>query len=74
VTGLKLILERVLQTLEPDKCEGWSWKTWDEIKLLGSSGEPGGSDSDVDGVGRQQRLFLPIINLLREYPNIQDLV
>jgi len=61
--------------LEPEKCEGWSWKTWDEIKLLGnSSGESGGSDGDVDGVGRQQRLFLPIINLLREYPNIQDLV
>jgi len=61
--------------LEPEKCEGWSWKTWEEIKLLdNSAGESGAGHGDVDGVGRQQRLFLPIINLLREYPNIQDLV
>jgi len=43
--------------LEPIKCEGWNWKTWDEIKELAAK----------DG-GRE--LFLPVVNLVRENPKI----
>ncbi|KAK1752668.1 NUDIX hydrolase domain-like protein [Echria macrotheca] len=45
------------QLLEPQKCEGWHWKSWDDIMELKK-------EEDVDG---KARLFLPIRNLLREY-------
>ncbi|KAK0631390.1 NUDIX hydrolase domain-like protein [Immersiella caudata] len=51
-------------TLEPEKCEGWSWKSWAEIREYLNA-------QSVDG---QQTLFLPIINLLKDYPNIEDLM
>ncbi|KAK4446386.1 NUDIX hydrolase domain-like protein [Podospora aff. communis PSN243] len=54
-------------TLEPEKCEGWSWKTWDEIKELFDR-------QSAEGGSRQQTLFLPIVNLIKDYPNIQDLM
>ncbi|KAK3392752.1 NUDIX hydrolase domain-like protein [Podospora didyma] len=49
------------QTLEPEKCEGWFWTTWSEIKTLAAS-----------EVGKQ-KFFLPIINLLNEHPDIETL-
>ncbi|KAK3341905.1 NUDIX hydrolase domain-like protein [Lasiosphaeria hispida] len=51
------------ETLEPEKCEGWHWKSWDEVKELLGNGEDAG----------QQNLFLPIINLLREHPSPEKL-
>lgn len=39
-----------MQLLEPEKCEGWVWKTFDEIKQA-----------------RQEDLFLPVSNLLKEF-------
>jgi len=52
--------------MEPEKCEGWSWKTWADIReFLGT---------ESAGENKEQRLFLPIINLLNDYPNIQDLM
>ncbi|KAK0657871.1 NUDIX hydrolase domain-like protein [Cercophora newfieldiana] len=53
------------ETLEPEKCEGWSWKSWEDIRALLQ-----GQLAD----GGQQTLFLPIVNLLREYPNIKELM
>ncbi|EYE92036.1 nucleotide triphosphate diphosphatase NUDT15 [Aspergillus ruber CBS 135680] len=40
------------QLVEPEKCEGWSWATWGDIK----------SQSQSDG---KPRLFLPLLELLR---------
>ncbi|KAK3329191.1 NUDIX hydrolase domain-like protein [Apodospora peruviana] len=54
--------EREPETLEPEKCEGWSWKSWSEMKELISTEEG------------KQKIFLPIINLLREHPDIEELV
>lgn len=51
-----------LQRLEPNKCEGWCWKTWDDVRKLDGTG---GSSGD---------LFLPVANLIRDYPQIADLV
>ncbi|KAL8339784.1 hypothetical protein RB601_006075 [Gaeumannomyces tritici] len=45
------------QAMEPDKCEGWTWKSWADIKRM--------ADEDVEA----ERLFLPIINLVHEHPN-----
>ncbi|KAK5656959.1 hypothetical protein OQA88_3482 [Cercophora sp. LCS_1] len=41
------------ETTEPEKCEGWFWRTWEDVKNL--------RDED------EGRLFLPIVNLMREY-------
>ncbi|KAM7221944.1 NUDIX hydrolase domain-like protein [Rhypophila decipiens] len=88
--------ERVDQTqqpqrLEPNKCEGWTWKSWDEIKTLASnalalSNPAAGIDIDpadntVNGVvnNKSQKkpsseLFLPVVNLVRDNPRIDELV
>jgi len=49
------------QVLEPEKCLGWSWKSWAELRGIDSQGSAG------------ERLFLPMVNLLREYPEIEAL-
>ncbi|KAG9503737.1 hypothetical protein J7337_003692 [Fusarium musae] len=38
--------------LEPQKCEGWYWKTWDDLKKIHATEKNG------------EKLFLPLINLL----------
>lgn len=44
--------------MEPEKCEGWFWKEWSDMKELVSTEE-----------GRQ-KVFLPIINLISEQPSL----
>ena len=43
--------------MEPEKCEGWEWKSWDEIRAL------------VQTEGKSQ-VFLPVANLVRDNPQI----
>ncbi|KAK3693315.1 NUDIX hydrolase domain-like protein [Podospora appendiculata] len=50
------------ETTEPDKCEGWTWKSWADVKAMLAAGENG-----------EQSFFLPIINLLNEHPDIETL-
>lgn len=38
--------------MEPDKCEGWHWKTWDELNEMKDNGES---------------MFLPLSNLLEQH-------
>lgn len=38
--------------MEPDKCEGWQWVTWTELKAKKESGE---------------KLFQPLATLLDDY-------
>ena len=37
--------------MEPEKCDGWVWMTWEELA----------------DVGKRESLFLPLLNLLKEY-------
>lgn len=47
---------------EPEKCERWSWESWGDVKkFMGTE------------AGRQ-RFFLPIVNLLADHPNIEELM
>ena len=46
--------------MEPEKCEGWEWKGWDDMRDLVRTG------------GTQ--VFLPVANLLRDNPQIHVLV
>ena len=48
--------------MEPHKCESWSWKSWADVRAV-VAGEDGAA-----------KIFLPIINLLRDHPDIEALV
>ncbi|KAL2885828.1 Phosphoinositide phosphatase SAC1 [Ceratocystis lukuohia] len=45
--------------MEPEKCAGWEWRSWEEIKAY-----------EREGGGK---LFAPMIGLLRQYPADHDL-
>ncbi|RYC78983.1 hypothetical protein BFJ63_vAg18138 [Fusarium oxysporum f. sp. narcissi] len=45
------------QTLEPEKCEGWNWKTWGDLMKINSS---------ASGEQGEELLFLPLANLLKQ--------
>ncbi|KAF2689005.1 hypothetical protein K458DRAFT_399856 [Lentithecium fluviatile CBS 122367] len=49
------------QRIEPNKCEGWYWKSWQDIKAM------------VDSEGKPQ-VFLPVQNLVRDNPQIDIMV
>ncbi|KAH7260910.1 NUDIX hydrolase domain-like protein [Fusarium redolens] len=49
------------QILEPKKCEGWYWKTWDDLKKINASRDNG------------EKLFLPLINLLGQTQDLESL-
>lgn len=51
-----------VQRIEPNKCEGWSWKSWHDIKTL------------VNIEDKPQEVFLPVQNLVRENPQIDIIV
>jgi hypothetical protein len=51
-----------LQVLEPEKCQLWSWKTWADVRAI------------VASENGEQQIFLPIVNLLKDHPNIETLV
>jgi 8-oxo-dGTP diphosphatase len=49
------------QVLEPEKCAGWSWKTWDDLRVFLNPSSQG----DV--------LFLPLKSLLESRSDFGDL-
>ncbi|RKU48242.1 hypothetical protein DL546_004535 [Coniochaeta pulveracea] len=53
------------QVLEPEKCYGWITLTWAQIKEMAEGGEAEETT--------QSLFFLPIVNLLKEFPDISVL-
>lgn len=51
--------------MEPHKCEGWFWKSWDDVLKIYDAAQSGAS---------AERLFLPIENLIKQTRNIHHLL
>lgn len=54
-----------LQAMEPNKCDGWSWKTQKELRQIHEAAK---LDLSV------QQLFLPLINLFNQTPDLHALL
>ncbi|KAI1338714.1 nudix domain-containing protein [Xylariaceae sp. FL0016] len=52
------------ETLEPEKCEGWHWIGWEEVKMWVAHHD------DAAEEWTQKKCFLPIIDLIREHPHL----
>jgi len=52
----------IMQLLEPDRCGGWEWKSWDAIRQMAALGSHG------------NRLFAPIEKLVKEYEAPESIV
>ncbi|KAI1374185.1 NUDIX hydrolase domain-like protein [Hypoxylon crocopeplum] len=54
------------KVLEPEKCEGWHWISWDEIRAWCAH-----HDDEVTPEWARNKCFLPLINLAKDYPQIE---
>jgi 8-oxo-dGTP diphosphatase len=54
--------------MEPHKCAKWEWVEWSQMWEW--AGEQARAEKDGEEVKR--RLFLPLVNLWREYPEMKD--
>ncbi|KAM3414713.1 hypothetical protein BST61_g9870 [Cercospora zeina] len=54
------------ENLEKEKCEGWEWISWEEMKR-GWEVKEGGEEEDVV---KRKRLFTPLVNLIRQRPDV----
>ncbi|KAH6633914.1 NUDIX hydrolase domain-like protein [Chaetomium sp. MPI-SDFR-AT-0129] len=50
------------EVLEPEKCESWKWRSWADVKVA------------IAGGDETPQVFLPIVNLLKDHPEIETLV
>jgi len=49
-----------VKVLEPQKCEGWYWKNWDDLKEI------------LNGA-KEEKLFLPLVNLMGQTSDLEGL-
>ncbi|KAH7109302.1 NUDIX hydrolase domain-like protein [Dendryphion nanum] len=61
VQAKRVDAEQEPQTLEPNKCEAWIWKSWQEIRSLVNE-------------NNSREVFLPVANLVRQNSNIESMI
>lgn len=66
--GVGLILFLFVKPLEPHKCAKWEWVPW--AKMWTWSKEQ--AEAEAAGKEVQRKMFLPLVNLIREYPELED--
>ncbi|KAK5631709.1 hypothetical protein RRF57_007423 [Xylaria bambusicola] len=54
----------MLQTMEPEKCEGWYWVSWDEIRQWSQHHD----DTTLEWADK--KCFLPIRNLVKDHADL----
>jgi 8-oxo-dGTP diphosphatase len=54
--------------MEPHKCAKWDWVPWTQMwKWAGEQAE-----AEKEGKKSERTLFLPLVNLWREYPEMAN--
>jgi 8-oxo-dGTP diphosphatase len=54
--------------MEPHKCAAWEYVPWSQMWAW--AGEQAKAEEEGKEVGK--RMFLPLVNLWREYPEMKD--
>jgi 8-oxo-dGTP diphosphatase len=58
----------MFQAMEPHKCAKWEWVPWSQMWTW--AGEQ--AEAEKEGKEVKRRMFLPLVNLWREYPELKD--
>jgi 8-oxo-dGTP diphosphatase len=53
------------QVLEPDKCEGWEWASWEDLMMWVKD-----AFEARDGEVLDKKLFIPLLNLVKQRPGL----
>ena len=57
-----------LQAMEPHKCAKWEWIPWSQMWAW--AGEQ--AEAEKNGIETKKQMFLPLVNLWRERPELKD--
>lgn len=58
----------VTQAMEPYKCAKWEWIPWSQMWTW--AGEQ--AKAEEAGTDVKKQMFLPLVNLWREYPELEN--
>ncbi|KAF1832665.1 hypothetical protein BDW02DRAFT_631822 [Decorospora gaudefroyi] len=66
--------DMVPKPMEPENCAAWAWIPWRQMwAWAGEQAEAEKLGRDV-GAGGGKKLFLPLVNLWREYPEMENVL